>query len=89
MRHGKMRSDEPPRPRCRIRSRQHEEVGVGVGRDYVSAYVWFNAAAGQAPLKDNRKQLIELRDIAAVRMTPAQLVQAKRRITEWRPPGTR
>jgi hypothetical protein len=61
--------------------------GTGVARDYGSAYVWFTIAAGQTPLIDNRKQLIELRNIAAVRMTPAQLADAKRRVSAWKPPS--
>jgi len=45
--------------------------GSGVARDYAAAYLWFSVAAGQTPLEDNRKGLIELRNIAAARMTPA------------------
>jgi TPR repeat protein len=63
--------------------------GDGVPRDYVAAYVWFSIAAGQTPLVDNRKQLMELRNIAAVRMTPAQLIEAKRRTRAWQPPPVR
>jgi len=59
--------------------------GVGVPRDYASAYVWFTVAAGQTPLIDNRKQLIELRNIAAARMTPAQVADAVRRVRAWKP----
>jgi TPR repeat protein len=59
--------------------------GSGVTRDYVSAYVWFTIAAGQTPLIDNRKEIVELSNIAAARMTPAQVVEAKRRVTAWKP----
>jgi len=59
--------------------------GTGVARDYASAYVWFTIAAGQTPLEDNRKGLLELRNIAAVRMKPAQLAEAKRRVGGWKP----
>ena len=59
--------------------------GVGVTRDYVEAYVWFSIAAGQAPLPDNRDGLLELRNVAAARITPAQLTEAKRRVDSWRP----
>jgi hypothetical protein len=59
--------------------------GTGVTRDYVSAYVWFSLAAGQTPLEDNRKGILELRNIAAARMTPAQVAEARRRIAAWRP----
>ena len=61
--------------------------GTGVVRDHIAAYVWFTIAAGQTPLLDNRKQLIELADIAAARMSPEQLVEAKRRVAAWRPPA--
>jgi TPR repeat protein len=64
-------------------------TGNGVTRDYVSAYVWFALAAGQAPLEDNRKQLLELRNIAAARMTPEHVAEAVRRVAAWRPPASR
>lgn len=57
---------------------------AGVPRDYVEAYVWFSIAAGQAPLADNRDGLLELRNIAAARMTPGQLATAKKRLATWR-----
>ena len=59
--------------------------GTGVARDYVSAYVWFAIAARQTPLLDNRKAIIELRNIAAVRMTSEQLAEAERRVAAWKP----
>ena len=60
--------------------------GTGVTRDYVEAYVWFSVAAGQTPLVDNRKGLLELRNIAGARMTPEQRAAAERRVKAWRPP---
>jgi uncharacterized protein len=59
--------------------------GTGVTRDYASAYVWFTLAAGQTPLEDNRKGLLELRNIAAARMTPAAVAAARRQVAAWRP----
>lgn len=59
--------------------------GTGVPRDYASAYVWFALAAGQTPLEDNRKGLIELRDIAAARMDPSAVAAAARRVRDWKP----
>jgi TPR repeat protein len=59
--------------------------GTGLTRDYESAYMWFTLAAGQTPLTDNRKQLIEMRNIAAARMTPAQVAAAVRRVEAWKP----
>jgi TPR repeat protein len=62
--------------------------GTGVPRDYTSAYVWFTIAAGQTPLEDNRQGLLELRNIAAARMTPAAVAEAERRVADFTP-GTR
>ena len=59
--------------------------GTGLTRDYESAYMWLTLAAGQTPLTDNRKQLIEMRNIAAARMTPAQVAAAVRRVEAWKP----
>jgi TPR repeat protein len=59
--------------------------GSGVERDYESAYVWFALAASQAPLIDNRKAIVELRNIAAVRMAPGALDSADRRVAAWSP----
>ena len=61
--------------------------GSGVARDAGSAYVWFALAASQTPLIDNRKQLIELRNIAAARMAPEQVADAVRRVASWTPPS--
>jgi uncharacterized protein len=63
-------------------------AGTGVPRGYFTAYVWYSVAASQAPLVDNRKGLLELRNIAAARMTPEQVAEASRRVAGWRPtPG--
>jgi len=59
--------------------------GHGVARDYASAYLWFSLAAGQTPLEDNRKGLLELRNIAAARMPPAAVAAAARRVAAWKP----
>ena len=59
--------------------------GTGVTRDYAAAYLWFSLAAGQTPLDDNRKGILELRNIAAARMTPAAVAAARRQIAAWRP----
>jgi TPR repeat protein len=56
-----------------------------VPRDYVRAYVWFDRAAAQTPLEDNRKALIELRDIAAVRMSPGELDLARLMVRDLLP----
>ena len=52
-------------------------TGTGVTRDYVSAYVWFSLAAGQAPLEDNRKQLARAaQHCRGARMTPEDVAEA-------------
>jgi TPR repeat protein len=60
-------------------------AGTGVTRDYASAYVWFTLAASQTPLPDNRTALIELRNIAAARMPPADVAAADARVAAWQP----
>lgn len=60
-------------------------TGTGVTRDYASAYVWFALAASQTPLPDNRKALLELRNIAAARMTPDDVTAADARVAAWTP----
>jgi TPR repeat protein len=60
-------------------------TGTGVPRDYASAYIWYSLAAGQTPLADNRDGLLELRNIAAARMTPEQVADAAGRVAAWKP----
>ena len=57
----------------------------GLPRDYAAAYVWFSIAAAQAPLTDNRKGLLELRNVAAARLTPEEVSAAAQRVTAWKP----
>lgn len=64
-------------------------TGTGVPQDYPSAYLWYSLAASQAPLLDNRKGLLELRNIAAARMTPDQVADAARRVTMWTPAASK
>jgi TPR repeat protein len=61
--------------------------GTGVARNAAAAYFWFSVAAGQTPLEDNRKQLLELRNVAGARMTAAEVKDAARRIAAWKPGG--
>ena len=57
--------------------------GNGVAQDYSSAYLWYALAASQTPLLDNRKGLLELRNIAAARMTAAEVAAAARRVRSF------
>ncbi len=54
--------------------------GQGVPKDYVQAYLWFNLAAAQG-MEVARKS----RDVVAEKMTPAQLAEAHRLASEWKP----
>ena len=52
----------------------------GVPQDYVRAYMWFNLAAAQGEQKAT-----ELLDMAARRMTQAQIAEAQKLARDWRP----
>ena len=59
-------------------------TGDGVSPDYVAAYTWLTLAAAQQT-ETARENALEGRQLAAQRMTPAQITEAKRRAQEWRP----
>jgi uncharacterized protein len=61
--------------------------GRGVPKDYVQAHLWFNPAASQfsAWKKENRGDAIEARDFLASKMTPAQIAEAQKLASEWKP----
>ena len=47
--------------------------GQGVPMDFIAGYAWLNLAAGQA-----LNNAIEYREILSARMTPRELVEAKK-----------
>ena len=55
-------------------------AGEGVPRDLVSAYVWISLGDAQSKEPPTK----ELNDIAR-QLTPAQMADAKKRISEWKP----
>jgi hypothetical protein len=55
-----------------------------VPQDYVQAHMWFNLAASRAPASE-RDEAIKMRNIAASRMTPAQIAEAQKLAREWKP----
>ncbi len=59
--------------------------GQGVPEDYVQAHMWFNLAASRYPPGEDRDEVVEVRDIAAERMTPAQISEAQKLAREWKP----
>jgi uncharacterized protein len=62
-------------------------IGKGVPQDYVRAHMWFNIAAGAASASNAwvRDLSVKWRDLVATRMTPAQIAEARRMASEWRP----
>jgi len=62
-------------------------TGQGVQRDSIPAHMWFNLAASRYPVSEikNRNDAIVYRDRVASLMTPAQIAEAQRLATEWKP----
>ena len=62
------------------------EHGQGVPQDYVSAHMWLNlAATSRATDLAARDQAAKERDMLAAKMTPAQIAEAQRLASKWRP----
>ena len=62
-------------------------TGQGVPKDYVLAHMWFHLAISRYPAseKAKRERAEKIRDIAASKMTPAQIAEAQRLALEWKP----
>jgi TPR repeat protein len=62
------------------------ESGEGVLENYVQAHMWYNlAAANPAWKKEDRDELIRSRDRVARKMTLAQIAEAQKLASEWKP----
>jgi TPR repeat protein len=63
------------------------ENGKGVPQDYVSAHMWFNLAASRfsALEEEWRDKAVKERDRISAKMTQAQIAEAQRRASEWKP----
>jgi len=62
-------------------------LGKGVPQDYVEAHKWYNLAASGSTLPSNRRNhdnAIQMRDLVAARMTPAQVAEAQKLAREWK-----
>jgi uncharacterized protein len=59
--------------------------GQGLPEDYVRAHMWVNIAASRSSDKDTRDQCIQLRELVARLMSPAQIAEAQRLAQEWKP----
>jgi TPR repeat protein len=62
-------------------------TGQGVPKDYVLAHMWFNLATLRYPaLEKEKREWAEIfRDMAASKMTHAQIAEAQRLAREWKP----
>jgi hypothetical protein len=62
-------------------------TGQGVPKDYVLAHMWFDLATSRYLASEiaKRERAEKFRDIAASRMTPAQIAEAQRLAQEWKP----
>jgi uncharacterized protein len=58
--------------------------GKGVTQDYTQAYVWFHLAASTLSGAD-RETAVKERDLAASRLTPAELMRAQQMTQDWKP----
>lgn len=60
--------------------------GRGVPHDFVKAHMWSNLAASRFPASETeyRDSAIQNRDLAASRLTPAQLAEAQKLAQEWK-----
>ena len=54
--------------------------GLEVVQDYVQAYKWLDLAA-----RNGNTAAVNVRDSTSQKMTPSQIVEAKRLVKEWRP----
>jgi TPR repeat protein len=63
------------------------EHGKGVPQDYVQAHKWANLAASRslASQTELRANAVKLRDFIAEKMTAAQIAEAQRLASEWKP----
>ena len=59
-------------------------AGRGVAQDYVQAHMWFNLSAAQG-----NAGAVKNRNLIAAHMTPAQLAEAQRLASEWKPKPAR
>jgi len=59
--------------------------GQGVPQDYVQAHKWFNLGSARATAADDRDRNAKNRDEVAAAMTPAQIAEAQRLASAWKP----
>jgi uncharacterized protein len=63
--------------------------GEGVPQNYIQAHMWLSLAAANASDKDSRDLAVRNRELAASKMTPAEIAEAQKLADEWRPKSER
>ena len=61
------------------------EKGQGVEQDYLQAHIWFNLATANEKDSTLRAASMSDRNEVAAKMTPAQIAEAQRLASVWRP----
>jgi TPR repeat protein len=59
--------------------------GDGVSQDYVKSYIYTNLAAAHLPPGQDRDIAVKNREIVSKLMSPAQIAEAQRLASAWRP----
>ena len=59
--------------------------GQGVPQDYIQAHMWWNLAASRYTDPTDRADAVKNRDLVAAKLTPAQVVEAQRLASAWKP----
>src|SRR5262245_28209441 len=62
--------------------------GRGVAADPVTAKMWLTLAADRLPLGRERDEAVRLRDSVALKLSAAQIEEARSRVQAWRPKGS-
>lgn len=61
------------------------ELGQGVDRDLVLAYMWYALSVAVSLPGADQDAAVESRDAVAKQLSPADLEQAEKLVTEWKP----
>jgi TPR repeat protein len=61
------------------------DMGKGVPQDFVEAHKWFDIVSKRSADKYMRDMAIKYRNSVAALMTPAQIAEAQKRASEWKP----
>jgi uncharacterized protein len=59
--------------------------GEGVSQNFVEAHMWLNVASANSVDAASRVSAANAREFVAAKMTPAQIAEAQRLASEWKP----